>query len=162
MQIFLPPSFPQPTSRCGKGVAASCLTPIFSVASATALLCQSEEIIATLFAPATGLGYTCLRNMAGSQHRHICPCTVWLKAWIQQQTQAPSRLGLSRSTQFAMFISLQGWDPGPAAAPCVRASNNMLSHMPFPMGVLELLQRHGRAACPCPAQHVPLSCRRCK
>lgn len=57
-----------------------------------------------------------------------------------------------------MFISLGGRDPGPASAPCVRASNNMLSHMPFPIGVLDLFQHHSRAACPWPAQHVPWSC----
>lgn len=64
--------------------------------------------------------------------------------------------------QLSMFISLGGWDPSPATVPCVRASNNMLSHMSFPMGVLELLQQHGRAAYPCPAQRVSQSCCKCK
>jgi len=36
----------------------------------------------------------------------------------------------------AMFISLRGRDPGPATAPHVRASNNMLFHMPCPMDML--------------------------
>lgn len=39
------------------------------------------------------------------------------------------------------------WEDGtPAAAACVRASSHTLSHTPLPMGVLELLQWHGRAA----------------
>lgn len=145
MQIFLPPSFPRPTSSCGKGVGASCLTWIFSVAPVTALLCQSEDFLPQ--------GLDMFEKHGWLSALSCRPLHSLVKS-LNTTANTGSELGLSRSAQFAMFISLQGWDPSPATAPCERASNNMLSHMPFPMGVLDLLQRHGRAACPCPARHV--------
>lgn len=146
--------FPQHTSSCGKGGAASCFDTVL-VLPVTTLLCQrtnnnNNKNTATRFAPATGFGCACLRR-AGSQHHRL----------LRARTQQQARGGLRHSTCFAMFVSLQGWDPSPATAPYVTQHPPTccpICHCPW-----ACWSSSSTRAELCPASHVPqqhCACRR--
>lgn len=81
------------------------------------------------------------------------PPHVPLPSLLRAGTQQQARGGLRHSTCFAMFVPLRGWDPSPAAAPCVTQHPPTccpICHCPW-----ACWSSSSTMAELCPATHVP-------